>query len=76
MKEQGGPFLTRELVRKIHRGKDLYINPCVCRFVFKHPIRELSGSVVECLTPDQGRQVLVPWRHCLVVLEQDTFILA
>ena len=30
--------------------------------------REHSGSVVECLTRDQ--------RHSVVVLEQDTFILA
>ena len=30
--------------------------------------RERSGSVVECLTRDR--------RHCVVVLEQDTFIQA
>ena len=36
--------------------------------------RERSGSVVECLTRDRG--VEPHRRHCVVVLEQDTFILA
>ena len=36
---------------------------------FLSPTSEGSGSVVECLTRD--------WtRHCVVVFEQDTFILA
>ena len=34
--------------------------------------RERSGSVVECL----GRGFEPHRRHCVVVLEQDTFILA
>ena len=40
-------------------------------------MRERSGSVVECLTRD--RRVAgssLTRRHCVVVLEQDTFILA
>ena len=38
---------------------------------------ERSGSVVECfdLRP-RGRGFESHWRHCVVVLEQDTFILA
>ena len=36
--------------------------------------RECSGSVVECLTRDQEFEPHL--RHCVVVLEQDTFILA
>ena len=36
---------------------------------------ERSGSVVECLTRDR-RAVEPHWHHCIVVLEQDTFILA
>ena len=36
--------------------------------------RERSGSVVECLTRD--RRFEPHRRHCVVVLEQDTFILA
>ena len=35
---------------------------------------ERSGSVVECLTQDRGFEP--HRRHCVVVLEQDTFILA
>ena len=35
---------------------------------------ELSGSVVECLTRDRGFEPHE--RHCVVVFEQDTFILA
>ena len=35
---------------------------------------ERSGSVVECLTRDRGFEP--HRRHCVVVLEQDTFILA
>ena len=39
--------------------------------------RELSGSVVECLTRDRRAAGFEPHqRHCVVVLEQDTFILA
>ena len=39
--------------------------------------REHSGSVVECLTRDRESAGFEPHRHhCLVVLEQDTFILA
>ena len=38
------------------------------------PYRERSGSVVECLTRDRG--AAPHWRHCVLVLEQDTFILA
>ena len=38
---------------------------------------ERSGSVVECLTQDRGAVGIEPHRrHCIVVLEQDTFILA
>ena len=37
-------------------------------------IRESSGSVVECLTQDRGFEP--HRRHCIVVFEQDTFILA
>ena len=33
--------------------------------------KEHSGSVVECLTRDRGA---AGWSHCVVVLEQDTFI--
>ena len=36
--------------------------------------RECSGSVVECLPRDRGFEP--HRRHCVVVLEQDTFILA
>ena len=36
--------------------------------------RECSGSVVECLTGD--REFEPHQLHCVVVLEQDTFILA
>ena len=40
-------------------------------------LRERSGSVIECLTQDRGAVGLEPHRrHCVVVLEQDTFILA
>ena len=40
-------------------------------------VRERSGSVVECLTRDRRAAGLEPHqRHCVVVLEQDTFILA
>ena len=35
--------------------------------------RERSGSVVECLTRDRGFEP--HRRHCVVVLEKDTFIL-
>ena len=35
---------------------------------------ERSGSVVQCLTRDPGFEPHP--RHCVVVLEQDTFILA
>ena len=35
---------------------------------------ERSGSVVQCLTRDRGFEP--HRRHCVVVLEQDTFILA
>ena len=35
--------------------------------------RERSGPVVECLIQDRGFEP--HRRHCLVVLEQDTFIL-
>ena len=39
--------------------------------------RERSGSVVECLTRDREVAGFEPHRrHCVVVLEQDTFILA
>ena len=38
--------------------------------------RERSGSVVECLTRPRGRGFKPHRRHCVVVLEQDTFILA
>ena len=40
---------------------------------------ERSGSVVECLTRDRGAVGLCltrNQRHCVVVLEQDIFILA
>ena len=37
-------------------------------------IRESSDSVVECLTQDRGFEP--HRRHCIVVFEQDTFILA
>ena len=37
-------------------------------------LRERSGSVVECLTRDRGFEP--HWRNSVVVLEQDTFILA
>ena len=38
---------------------------------------EHSGSVVECLSQDRGgRRFKSHQRHCVVVLEQDTFILA
>ena len=40
-------------------------------------LRERSGSVVECLTRrPKGRGFEPHRRHCVVVLEQDTFILA
>ena len=40
-------------------------------------VRERSGSVVECLTRDRGGAgSSLTRRHCIVVLEQDTFILA
>ena len=35
-----------------------------------------SGSVVECLTRPKGRGFETHRRHCGVVLQQDTFILA
>ena len=35
-----------------------------------------SGSVVECLTRDRRLGFKPHLRHCVVVLEQDTFILA
>ena len=38
------------------------------------PKSERSGSVVECLTRD--RRFEPHRRHCVVILEQDTFILA
>ena len=38
--------------------------------------RECSGSMVECLTRDGDRGFGPHRRHCVVVLEQDTFILA
>ena len=42
-----------------------------------YSLRECSGSVVECLTGDRGVYGFEPhWRHCIVVLEQDTFIIA
>ena len=41
---------------------------------FKGTQGEGSGSVVECLTRD--RRFEPQWRHCVAVLEQDTFILA
>ena len=41
---------------------------------FKELYMEHSGSVVECLTQDRGFEP--HQRHCIVVLEQDTFILA
>ena len=37
---------------------------------------ESSGSVVECLTGDRGPRVRASPAYCVVVLEQDTFILA
>ena len=39
------------------------------------PNGERSGSVVECLRP-KGRRFEPHRRHCVVVIEQDTFILA
>ena len=43
----------------------------------KRDFWERSGSVVECLTRDKGAAGFEPHRrHCVVVLEQDTFILA
>ena len=46
------------------------------RYISDH-LRECSGSVVECLTQDRGDYRFEPHRrHCVVVLEQDTFILA
>ena len=40
-------------------------------------MRERSGSVVEYLTQDRGAAWFEPHKHhCVVVLEQDTFILA
>ena len=42
-----------------------------------HSLLERSGSVEECLTPDREAAGFEPHRrHCIVVLEQDTFILA
>ena len=38
--------------------------------------RGRSGSVEECLTRPKGRRFKPHRRHCVVVLEQDTFILA
>ena len=39
--------------------------------------QERSGLVVECLTRDRGGRGFEPHRrHCVVVLELDTFILA
>ena len=39
-------------------------------------VRERSVSVVECLTRPRGCGFETQWRHCAVVLEKDTFILA
>ena len=36
---------------------------------------ERSGSVIECLTLDRGWGFEPHRRHCVAVLEQDTFIL-
>ena len=44
------------------------------QFESKSQFRERSGSVVECLTRDRGFKPHPC--HCVVVLEQDTFILA
>ena len=60
----------------------------ICINISPLSIRERSGSVVECLTRDEGPRVRASpaslrcgpcephRRHCVVVLEQDTFILA
>ena len=46
-------------------------------FVLLIGMRECSGSVEEFLTRDRrGRGFEPHRRHCVVVLEQDTFILA
>ena len=46
--------------------------------MISNTIWENSGSVVEYLTRDRGAagSSLTRRRHCVVVLEQDTFILA
>ena len=46
-------------------------------YLYKAFSKERSGSVVECLTRDREVHQLEANRcHCVVVLEQDTFILA
>ena len=46
-------------------------------FLLHFSMRERSGSVVECLTRDRGAAGSKSHRrHCVVALEQDTFILA
>ena len=50
---------------------------CLALFMLcQYSCRERSGSVVECLTRDRRAAGSSLWRHCVVVLEQDTFILA
>ena len=51
-------------------------NVCIINCIIE--LRERSDSVVECLIDSRprGRGFEPHRRHCVVVLEQDTFILA
>ena len=63
-------FLILYIFCRISSGSTLFTKVSVS-------IWERSGSVVECLTRDRGGRGFEPHRrHCVVVLEQDKFILA
>ena len=62
-------------IKSLNYGKVLLIRLVISNINIKS-LREHSGSVVECLTRNRGQGFEPHRRHCVVVLEQDLFILA
>ena len=66
----------KNMVYKPYPASGLVINIIKLMIITQFIFRERGGSVVECLTREQGARVRASLASLLCVLEQDTFILA